>query len=165
MYSRDKGLLFQPMVERLEKFEQLLIDEGLTFHLFSGLRTFEEQDSLYAKGRTSPGKRVTNARGGYSWHNYGLAVDYVLDGMLDKPGVQWSWDIRADINQDGKNDWKQMADLGISCGLEAGYYWRRFPDAAHLQYTCGLSLNEARELYEDGGLMDLWSYCAEHLIA
>lgn len=38
-----------------------------------GLRTFAEQDALYAQGRTKPGKKVTNAKGGQSVHNYGFA--------------------------------------------------------------------------------------------
>ena len=38
-----------------------------------GLRTFEEQDELYAKGRSKSGDVVTNAKGGESNHNYGLA--------------------------------------------------------------------------------------------
>ena len=42
------------------------------------LRTFAYQDWLYAKGRTQPGKKVTNARGGQSLHNYGLAIDFAL---------------------------------------------------------------------------------------
>ena len=49
------------------------------------LRTFLEQDSLYAQGRTklfdNQGKRlgvVTKAKGGQSIHNYGLALDIVL---------------------------------------------------------------------------------------
>lgn len=37
------------------------------------LRTFAEQDALYAQGRTKPGAKVTNAKGGQSYHNYGLA--------------------------------------------------------------------------------------------
>ncbi len=46
------------------------------------LRTFEEQDELYAIGRTKPGKKVTNAKAGQSIHNYGLAVDIclIIDG-------------------------------------------------------------------------------------
>ena len=43
-----------------------------------GLRTIEEQNLLYAKGRTLPGKKVTNAKGGQSIHNYGFAVDMCL---------------------------------------------------------------------------------------
>ena len=42
------------------------------------LRTFAEQDALYAQGRTKAGSIVTKARGGQSYHNYGLAIDIVL---------------------------------------------------------------------------------------
>jgi peptidoglycan L-alanyl-D-glutamate endopeptidase CwlK len=42
-----------------------------------GLRSWTEQDALYAMGRTAPGKIVTNVKGGYSYHNYGMAVDCV----------------------------------------------------------------------------------------
>ena len=50
-----------------------------------GLRTFAEQDALYAQGRTKPGAKVTNAKGGQSIHNYGLAVDIypVINGKID----------------------------------------------------------------------------------
>ena len=48
------------------------------------LRTIKEQNDLYAQGRTKPGKIVTNAKGGQSYHNYGLAIDIVL--LVDKNG-------------------------------------------------------------------------------
>ena len=38
---------------------------GILVKVISGLRTYAEQDELYAQGRTKPGPRVTNARGGY----------------------------------------------------------------------------------------------------
>jgi len=41
------------------------------------LRTDKEQDALFAIGRTIKGKKVTNAKGGRSYHNYGLALDIV----------------------------------------------------------------------------------------
>lgn len=55
-----------------------LSKEGTPFKVYSGLRTFKEQDALYAKGRTKPGGVVTKAKGGQSMHNYGLAVDLDL---------------------------------------------------------------------------------------
>src|ERR1700676_5276576 len=48
---------------------------GITIKVISGLRTYAEQDDLYAQGRTKPGNIVTNARGGYSNHNFGIAFD------------------------------------------------------------------------------------------
>ena len=53
-------------------------EHNVTVKVISGHRTWEEQDALYAKGRTKPGKRVTNARGGYSNHNFGTAVDFAV---------------------------------------------------------------------------------------
>lgn len=38
------------------------------WRLICGLRTYDEQDKLYAKR-----PRVTNARGGQSMHNFGVA--------------------------------------------------------------------------------------------
>ncbi|MBH8600228.1 M15 family metallopeptidase, partial [Thermoactinomyces sp. CICC 23799] len=45
---------------------------GLDILITDGLRTFAEQNELYAQGRTKPGKIVTNAKAGQSYHNFGL---------------------------------------------------------------------------------------------
>ena len=68
------------------------------------LRTFAEQDALYAQGRTKGGLKVTNAKGGQSYHNYGLAIDIVLLIDKDKNGTyeKASWDIKTDFDGDGK---------------------------------------------------------------
>jgi peptidoglycan LD-endopeptidase CwlK len=78
--NRDKSLLYLPFAEQLRDFESRLASANLPFYLFMGLRSFEDQDELYAQGRTKPGNIVTNARGGDSLHNYGLAADFVIDG-------------------------------------------------------------------------------------
>lgn len=159
MSSRDKSLLVPSLSAQLIDFETALRAAGLPFYLFMGLRSFEEQDALYAQGRARPGQIVTNARGGDSWHNYGLAADYVLDGMPEKPGLQWSWDNRADLNKDGKNDWQQMGELAESCGLEWGGRWKRFPDLPHVQNRFGLTLADVKELYRIGGIPEVWRHC------
>ena len=48
---------------------------GINIKIISALRTYEEQNELYAQGRTKPGGIVTNARGGHSNHNFGIAFD------------------------------------------------------------------------------------------
>jgi peptidoglycan LD-endopeptidase CwlK len=155
--SRDKSLLYPPFADKLQYFESRLAAAKLPFFLFMALRTFECQDELYAQGRTLPGKIVTNARGGDSFHNYGLAADYVLDGSPEKPDIQWSGDIKSDLNHDGRNDWLQMAEIAVSCGLEAGYFWKRFPDAPHVQNRYGLTLAEIKEIYRAGhGIKAVW---------
>ena len=155
--SQDKGLLYLPFAEQLRYFESRLAAAKLPFHLFMGLRTFECQDELYAQGRTRPGRIVTNARGGDSLHNYALAADFVLDGQPEKPGIQWSWDTRADFDANGRSDWMQMGEIAESCGLEWGGRWRRFPDFAHVQNTYGFTLAEIKEIYRTSyGLKEVW---------
>ena len=45
--------------------------------IYCGRRTMEEQAALYSLGRSAPGRIVTKARAGESYHNYGLAFDWV----------------------------------------------------------------------------------------
>ena len=59
--------------------------QGITVMVTSGYRSFAEQNALYAQGRTKPGNIVTNAKGGQSLHNYGLAVDVVPLGANGQP--------------------------------------------------------------------------------
>ena len=158
--SRDKKLLYPPFALLLVQFEEKLLEKGLPFYLFMALRDFATQDELYAQGRTTPGDIVTNAKGGDSWHNYGLAADYVLDGMPEKPGIQWSWKTRnVDFNEDGTNDWQQMGQIAETCGLQWGGRWKKFPDLPHVQNKYGLSLNEAKELHRVGGVKKVWEAC------
>lgn len=145
--TADKSFLYPPFAAQLADFEARLAAANLPFYLFMGMRTWSEQEALYAQGRTKPGQIITNARGGDSWHNYGLAADYVLDGQTEKPGIQWSWDIKADLDHDGRNDWLQMAEIAVSCGLEPGFFWKKFPDAPHVQNRYGLTLAEIKEIH------------------
>lgn len=62
---------------------------GITLRVVQGLRTIAEQNALYAQGRTKPGKIVTNAKGGSSLHNYGLAIDV---GQLLNKAINWNFD-------------------------------------------------------------------------
>ena len=100
------------------------------------LRTFAEQNELYAQGRTKPGVVVTRAKGGQSWHNYGLAVDIVL-----LVGGKASWDIKTDYDKDGRSDWMEVVDIFKRYGWEWGGDWKFF-DAPHFQKTFGMSINE-----------------------
>lgn len=100
------------------------------------LRTKQEQDELFALGRTKKGKIVTNARGGYSYHNYGLAVDICL--IID--GKTAVWDAKTDFDLDGIADWMEIVRIFKAYGWEWGGDWRRFPDLPHFQKTFGLSI-------------------------
>jgi peptidoglycan L-alanyl-D-glutamate endopeptidase CwlK len=107
--------------------------EGINILITQGLRTIEEQNQLYAKGRTAPGKKVTNAKGGYSYHNYGLAFDFAI---YNKDGRTLNWNV--------DNEWMRVGELGESLGLEWGGRWTSFKDYPHFQLTFGLSIDELR---------------------
>ncbi len=50
---------------------------GIDVLVTSTYRDHASQDALYAQGRTAPGKKVTNAKGGESFHNWRVAFDVV----------------------------------------------------------------------------------------
>lgn len=92
-----------------------------------GMRTFAEQDALYAQGRTVKGNKVTNAKGGQSIHNYGFAVDIVL--IID--GKTASWDTVKDWDGDKISDWKEVVKVFKEHGWNWGGDWTSFKDLPH----------------------------------
>ena len=104
------------------------------------LRTFAEQDALYAQGRTKPGAKITNAKGGQSYHNYGLAIDIVL--LI---GSAASWDTKSDFDGDGKSDWQEVVSIFKRHGWEWGGDWK-FTDMPHFQKTLGKSIADLQQL-------------------
>lgn len=105
---------------------------SFTIRIVQSLRTIEEQNELWAQGRTKPGNVVTKAKGGLSYHNYGLAIDFCLiyNGKI-------SWDIDADMDKDGKKDWMEVVDTFRVNGYEWGGSWQSLKDYPHLQKTFG----------------------------
>ena len=103
--------------------------EGINVLIYCTYRSKEEQDALYAQGRTAPGRKVTNARGGYSYHNYGLAFDCVpmIDGRA-------RWD-RVDL-------FNKMGQIGTSLGLIWGGNFKSFKDRPHFQWSNGLTIKQ-----------------------
>lgn len=78
------------------KFLEECERQGLDVCITETLRTQTEQEALYAKGRTEPGKIVTNCRGYQSPHCWGVAFDFCRnvkgkeydnsDGFFEKVG-------------------------------------------------------------------------------
>lgn len=95
--------------------------------------TAAEQNALYAQGRTKPGKIVTNARAGYSMHNYGLALDFCL--IID--GRSASWDMLGDYDKDGKKDWTEIVEVFKKAGWEWSGDWKTFKEYCHVQKAFG----------------------------
>jgi peptidoglycan LD-endopeptidase CwlK len=153
----DKTLLYPPFAKKLIVFEARLEHNKLPFYGFCGKRSFEQQAAEYAKGRTIPGNIVTKARPGYSFHQYGVAADYVEDGMIEKPGIQWSWDLANDINKDGVKDWQQMGNIARDCGLDSAMFWKTFPEGPHIQLAGLPKVEGLLALYTQGGLPAVWA--------
>ncbi|MCI0422760.1 MAG: M15 family metallopeptidase [Acidobacteria bacterium] len=136
------------LAEKVRKLAELLHPEGVQFRVTQGLRSWSEQEALYAQGRTVPGPKVTNAKPGQSWHNYGCAVDVAPDNPA-LPGYQPDWNLNHPA-------WKRLIDVAESIGLRSGKAWN---DSPHLEYTgrFGPTPNgEIKYLYEGGGLKAVW---------
>lgn len=103
-----------------------------------GLRTIEEQNNLYAQGRTKPGKKVTNAKGGSSYHNYGLAVDIVL--IID--GKEASWDTEKDFDNDDKADWMEVVAVFKKYNWAWGGNFKSITDKPHFEKTFGYTVSQ-----------------------
>lgn len=138
--------LHSKVVEALSTTVNEAKARGMSVAMHMGLRTIKEQDALYAKGRTVPGSIVTNAPGGMSWHNYGLAVDIVFK---DSKGI-WTWS--------DKCDWDGLGQVGKMFGFEWGGDWTKFPDLPHFQMRGKIpSIRAAKEILEKEGIEALWA--------
>nr|WP_231689685.1 M15 family metallopeptidase [Bacillus sp. FJAT-27245] len=124
--------------EKAHELVAIAAKKGITIQLIQGFRSVEEQNRLYAKGRTDNGQIVTYARGGESYHNYGLAVDFALTG---KDG-SLIWDMGYDMNGNARPDWEEVASMAKGLGFEWGGDWEQFKDYPHLQMTFGLSISD-----------------------
>lgn len=126
--SRSLDDLVPPARARVESFLDAAKKQGIDLLVTSTYRDNASQDALYAQGRTTPGKIVTNAKAGQSWHNYRCAVD-VVPIVAGKP----RWDVKDEV-------WQQVGALGKAAGLEWAGDWKKFKEYPHFQYTGGLTL-------------------------
>lgn len=107
-----------------------LLGKGSRLRFAYVYRSNALQDKLYNQK-----PKVTNAKGGQSIHNYGLAFDIVLLYDNDKNGTfeEASWSMIKDYDKDGKADWKEIVDYFKSKGWEHGGDWKSFKDQPHFQ--------------------------------
>lgn len=138
-YKTDLLLLsLEPKFRK--KIQQLLSrakNQGMELRVISAHRDCAEQNRLYAQGRTSPGRIVTNARCGKSSHNYKRAVD-VVEFKNGKP----LW----------KNpNWEKIGQMGEALGLEWGGRWRSIKDKPHFQDLGGKTIASLYREYQRTG--------------
>src|SRR5438046_1089371 len=121
MSNADKLAQLHPkFAVRVQDLINSLAAKDVPILITQGLRTWAEQDALFAKGRTTPGSIVTKAKGGHSQHNFGLAVDVapISNGVLD-------WNL-------SHPSWKLILAVAPQFKLAEGAQWRTFPDNPHL---------------------------------
>lgn len=132
MNSRDIKELHPKVASMAIHFINECKDQGIDILITSTYRDNESQNLLYAQGRTTAGKKVTNARAGQSFHNYRLAFDFV-------PIVN------------GKADWNNLktfhkcGEIAESIGLEWAGRWKSFKELAHCQFTNGLTIADLQK--------------------
>lgn len=110
------------LIDLSKKLVSACRGQGLIIGIGESFRTKEEQDALYAKGRTTPGNIVTNAKGSSysSHHQWGTAFDiYRNDGK--------------GVYTDGDGFFEKVGKIGKSIGLEWGGDWKSPVDKPHFQ--------------------------------
>lgn len=138
-----------------------LLGKGVRLRFAYTSRSIQEQDELYAQGRTklfdNNGKRlgiVTKAKGGQSIHNYHLAWDIVLLIDKDNNGIfeSVSWDTKADFDKDGAADWDEVVRYFKSIGSVWGGDWK-FTDKPHFEITFGKTWKDLKKLQDSGQII------------
>lgn len=129
------------------KFKQSALDawteaqeampDNVKIIVVQGLRTFEESNALYAKGRTTPGPIVTNAAAGQSYHNFGLAFDFAMitngkDDYLIGP------------------NWMRVVGIMKEHGMFWGGEFTSLQDNPHFENRYGYNWRTLLQLHNDG---------------
>ena len=112
---------------------------GINLKITSAYRSIAEQNRLYQQGIDNPADKVTNAKGGQSYHNFSLAIDVVeiRNGKAiykDEHGAKWP----------------QIAAIGKAAGFEWGGDFKNFVDRPHFQLKTGLTLAQLQTRHATG---------------
>lgn len=132
-----------PIIKKMaEDMVKKLSDQGINIIITSTYRDNESQNELYSHGRTKPGMKITNAKGGQSFHNYRVAFDVVP--VVNNKAV-WN-DTKL---------WNKIGKVGIECGLFWGKNWKSFSECPHFQYTGRITdYKEGIKYFLNGGKLE-----------
>lgn len=118
--ARDITQLHPTLQAKIAQLKILCQNNGLALGIGECFRSVEEQEELYAQGRTKPGNIVSNARGTTysSQHQWGIAFDF----FKNVKGQEYS----------DSAFFAKVANLAKSIGLAWGGDWTGFVDKPHL---------------------------------
>jgi len=106
--------------QKAERLTALCREADLPILITETWRTREEQDALYAKGRTAAGSVATNAPYPNSMHCWGLAFDFCKN-------------IKGKEYDDGDNFFRRVGEIGRGLGLTWGGDWAAIKDKPHIE--------------------------------
>jgi len=143
--SQEKIGKLHPLIKNevtklVDNINSTVLTGNSKVRIAQGLRTFAEQDALFKQV-----PKVTNAKGGDSIHNYGLAIDIVL--IIN--GKEASWDTKKDWDKDQQSDWMEVVQVFKKAGYSWGGDWRTFKDMPHFEKTKGLTLQQIKTKHKN----------------
>jgi peptidoglycan L-alanyl-D-glutamate endopeptidase CwlK len=136
--------VYPDFADKVQELFSLMSEAGYPLRITESIRSLDRQEKLYAQGRTAPGPKVTNARPGYSYHHYGLAVDVCFLGKEPYPKSKDCWEMLG----------KYANELGITWGGD----FKHLVDKPHLQLSYGIDISMLYELIQSGRLYSVWSF-------
>lgn len=165
MVTNSLDFLFPYFAEQITKLNRDVNPNR--FFVFETYRSFDTQFEYYKKGRelvkdvwqvVDKTQVVTNAKPGDSWHAYGLAVDYAVDGNPQKSGLQWTWE-DYDLTLPGKQTipWNKLGGPCIGLGLEWAGNWVTFKEFPHIQNRLGFNIMDLKKSLINDGIQTVWT--------
>lgn len=122
--SRDISRLRPDVAANCRVFIQRCAAEGLPVLVVETVRDLEYQASLYAQGRTKPGKIVTNQKTpSFHWDKVALAFDV----CKNVKGHEY----------DDSDFFRRCGAIGKEMGFTWGGDWKSLPDRPHFQWDDG----------------------------
>lgn len=148
--SRERLARVHPeLAWRVENLAEALATDRVLIQVDAGIRTSEQQDALYAKGRTLPGREVTNAQGYQSNHVIGCAVDVFVEDV-DTGAPDWNASHPA---------WQRIVALAPQFGLRDGKSWHDLPHLELVEIPTEPTL-EIQTICRLQGVQSVWDRLA-----
>lgn len=143
------------VIAKIEEAEQV-IEPNLAIRVVQGLRDIEEQNAIFnqphdGKDNDGDGKIdeadefVSKAKGGQSYHNYGLAID--ICWLFLQPDGTYKYDDKKSWAQGG--NFRKVINIFKEAGFTWGGDFKSIPDGPHFEKTFGYNWRELLEKYNN----------------